>query len=115
MLVRIAHARNALGPEALLKLVEYEIEGQDNVTPEQMTERSSKLLEQFDGLDTGSVITTGDGFADGGLLRCAQGGRHAHDSCIMVDAAHDAQAYDVVQGMREMVSKVMPGHKGNGQ
>ena len=27
------------------------------MTPEQMTERSSKLLEQFDGLETGSVIT----------------------------------------------------------
>ena len=51
------------------------------MTPEQMTERSSKLLEQFDGLETGSVIShTGDGVADGGMLRRQeQGRRHAHD------------------------------------
>ena len=34
-------------------------------------------------------------------------------SCLMVDAEHDMpRQYDLVQGMREMVSKVMPRGRG---
>jgi hypothetical protein len=86
------------------------------MTPEQMTERSSKLLEQFHGLDTGEVITI---LATALQMAVCYGARNKEDamhmiSCIMVDAEHDMpRQYDLVQGMREMVSKVMPKHKGH--
>ena len=81
------------------------------MTPEQMTERSSKLLEQFDGLDTGNVISI---LATALQMAVCYGARNKEDamhmmSCLMVDAEHDMpRQYDLVQGMREMVSKVMP-------
>ena len=86
------------------------------MTPEQVVERSSKLLEQFNGCDTGDVI---------GILSVAlqmavcYGAKTKEDamhmiSCIMVDAEHDMpRQYDLVQGMREMVSGMMPRHKGH--
>ena len=51
------------------------------MTPEQMTERSSKLLEQFDGLDTGNVITILATALQMAVCYGAQeqGRRHAHD------------------------------------
>ena len=88
------------------------------MTPEQMTERSSKLLEQFDGLDTGSVITI---LATALQMAVCYGARNKEDamnmiSCIMVDAEHDMpRQYDMVQGMREMISKMTSKRKGNGQ
>lgn len=81
------------------------------MTPEQMTERSSKLLEQFDGLDTGSVISI---LATALQMAVCYGAKTKEDamhmiSCIMVDAEHDIpRQYDLVQGMREIVTKVMP-------
>ena len=76
------------------------------MTPEQAVERSSKLLEQFNGCDTGDVI---------GILSVAlqmaicYGAKDKEDamhmlSCLMVDAEHDMpRQYDLVQGMRELV------------
>lgn len=75
------------------------------MTPEQQVERSSKLLEQFDGCDTGDVI---------GILSVAlqmavcYGARSKEDamhmiSCLMVDAEHDMpRQYDLVDGMRKL-------------
>lgn len=88
------------------------------MTPEEMTNRSSKLLEQFDGLETGSVISI---LATALQMAVCYGAKTKEDamhmiSCLMVDAEHDMpRQYDLVQGMREMVSKVMPGRRGNGQ
>ena len=78
------------------------------VTPEEMTNRSSKLLEQFDGLETGSVISI---LATALQMAVCYGARNKEDamhmiSCIMVDAEHDMpRQYDLVQGMREMVAR----------
>jgi hypothetical protein len=86
------------------------------MTPEQMTERSSKLLEQFDGLETGNVITI---LATALQMAVCYGAKTKEDamhmiSCIMVDAEHDMpRQYDLVQGMRELVSSMTPKHKGH--
>ena len=88
------------------------------MTPEEMTNRSSKLLEQFDGLDTGSVITI---LATALQMAVCYGARNKEDamhmiSCLMADAEHELpRQYDLVQGMREMISKMTPRRKGNGQ
>jgi hypothetical protein len=86
------------------------------MTPEQTVERSSKLLEQFNGCDTGDVI---------GILSVAlqmavcYGAKNKEDamhmlSCLMADAEHDMpRQYDLVQGIRELAAKVMPRHKGH--
>jgi hypothetical protein len=75
------------------------------VTPEQQVERSSQLLEQFHGCDTGDVI---------GILSVAlqmavcYGAKNKEDamhmiSCLMADAEHDMpRQYDLVDGMRRM-------------
>ena len=87
------------------------------MTPEEMTNRSSKLLEQFDGLETGNVITI---LAVALQMAVCYGARTKEEachmiSCLMVDAEHDMpRQYDLVQGMREMVAKVMPRRRGNG-
>lgn len=76
------------------------------MTPEQQTERSSKLLEQFDGCETGDVITI---LATALQMAVCYGAKNKEDamhmiSCIMVDAEHDMpRQYDLVQGMRELV------------
>jgi hypothetical protein len=76
------------------------------MTPEQMIERSSKLLEQFHGLDTGEVITI---LATALQMAVCYGARTKEDachmiSCLMVDAEHDMpRQYDLVAGMRKMV------------
>lgn len=81
------------------------------MTPEQMTERSSKLLEQFDGLETGSVITI---LATALQMAICYGAKSKEDAmhmveCIMLDAERDTpKQYDVVQGMREMINKMTP-------
>jgi hypothetical protein len=86
------------------------------MTPEQMTERSSKLLEQFDGLDTGNVITI---LATALQMAVCYGAKTKQDamrmiSCIMLDAEHDMpRQYDLVAGMRELVSSVTQKHKGH--
>ena len=86
------------------------------MTPEQMTERSSKLLEQFDGCDTGDVISI---LATALQMAICYGAKNKEDAthmldCLMVDAAHDLpRQYDLVQGMREMISKMTPRHKGH--
>ena len=83
-----------------------------------MTNRSSKLLEQFDGLETGNVITI---LAVALQMAVCYGARTKEEachmiSCLMVDAEHDMpRQYDLVQGMREMAAKVMPRRRGNGQ
>ena len=88
------------------------------MTPEEMTNRSSKLLEQVDGLETGNVITI---LAVALQRAVCYGARTKEEachmiSCLMVDAEHDMpRQYDLVQGMREMVAKVMPRRRGNGQ
>ena len=86
------------------------------MTPEQQTDRSSKLLEQFDGCDTGDVITI---LATALQMAICYGARTKQDAthmldCLMVDAAHDLpRQYDLVQGMREMIDKMTPRHKGH--
>jgi hypothetical protein len=86
------------------------------MTPEQMTERSNKLLEQFHGLDTGDVITI---LATALQMAICYAARNKEDamhmiSCIMLDAEHDMpRQYDLVQGMREMMSKMASKHKGH--
>jgi hypothetical protein len=86
------------------------------VTPEQQTERSSKLLEQFDGCDTGDVIAI---IATALQMAVCYGARTKEDamhmlSCLMVDAEHDLpRQYDLVAGMREMMSRMTSKHKGH--
>jgi hypothetical protein len=76
------------------------------VTPEQQTERSSKLLEQFDGCETGDVISI---LATALQMAVCYGAKNKEDamhmiSCLMVDAEHDMpRQYDLVQGMGELV------------
>ena len=76
------------------------------MTPEEMTNRSSKLLEQFDGCDTGDVISI---LATALQMAICYGAQNKEDAthmldCLMVDAAHDLpRQYDLVQGMRALV------------
>ena len=76
------------------------------MTPEQMTERSSKMLEQFNGCDTGDVISI---LSTALQMAVCYGAKDKEDamhmlSCLMVDAEHDLpRQYDLVAGMREMV------------
>lgn len=79
------------------------------MTPEQQTERSSQLLGQFDGCETGEVISI---LAMALQMAICYGAKTKEDamdmlSCLMVDAEHDMpKQYDFVQDMREMVGKV---------
>ena len=85
------------------------------MTSEQMTERSSKLLEQFDGLETGSVITI---LATALQMAICYGERNKEDAChmldcLMVDAAHELpRQYEIVQGMRLLLKNTQY-HKGH--
>ena len=76
------------------------------MTPEEMTNRSSKLLEQFDGLETGAVISI---LSTALQMAVCYGARSKEEamhmvSCLMLDAEHDMpRQYDLVAGMRKMV------------
>ena len=86
------------------------------MTPEEQTTRSSKLLEQFDGCDTGDVISI---LATALQMAVCYGARTKEDamhmiSCLMIDAEHDMpRQYDLVQGMRELIKNAMPRHRGH--
>jgi energy-converting hydrogenase A subunit M len=75
------------------------------MTPEDMVDRSSKLLAQFDGLETGAVISI---LSTALQMAVCYGARSKEDathmiSCLMVDAEHDIpRQYDLVDGMRRM-------------
>jgi|SoimicMinimDraft_6_1059734.scaffolds.fasta_scaffold03876_2 hypothetical protein len=72
------------------------------MTPEQQTERSSQLLEQFNGFATEDVITI---LATALQMAICYGAKTKEDamhmiSCLMLDAEHDLpKQYDLVQGM----------------
>lgn len=86
------------------------------MTPEQHTDSSRKLLEQFDGCETVDVITI---LATALQMAICYGAKTKDDamhmiSCLMLDAERDMpRQYDLVQGLREIVSNVMPRHKGH--
>jgi hypothetical protein len=70
------------------------------MTPDERAERSSQLLGEFDGYDTGDVITI---LATALQMAICYGAKSKDDaldmlSCIMVDAENDMpRQYDLVQ------------------
>lgn len=75
------------------------------MTPDQLAGRSSKLLEQFHGLDTGDVITILATALQMAVCYAAHSKEDAMNmiSCLMVDAEHDTpRQYDLVQAMRSL-------------
>lgn len=76
------------------------------MTPEQQAARIGNLLDQFNGLDTGEVITV---LATALQMAICYGARTKEDamhmiSCIMGDAEEDMpEQYDMVQAMREIM------------
>lgn len=82
------------------------------MTPEEQTGRSSKLLEQFDGLATQDVITI---LATALQMAICYGARTKEEachmiSCLMIDAEHEMpRQYDLVAGMRELAKGIGKG------
>jgi hypothetical protein len=74
------------------------------MTPDEQAERSSQLLGQFDGCETGDVIAI---LATALQMAICYGAKSKEDamdmlSCIAMDAEHDIpKQYDVIQGMRK--------------
>lgn len=86
------------------------------MTPDEQVGRSSKLLEQFDGLATQDVITI---LATALQMAICYGAKTKEDAvhmldCLMLDAERDMpRQYDIVAGMREITSKIVPKGKAN--
>jgi hypothetical protein len=73
------------------------------MTPQQSTDYSIKMLEQFKGMDTGDVITVLATALQMAICYGAQNKQDAVDmlSCLMVDAENNLpRQYDIVQSSR---------------
>ena len=82
----------------------------------EQTARSSKLLEQFDGCDTGDVISILATALQMAICYGAEPSRTLRTCSIVLWSMPRMtclRQYDLVQGMREMIDKMTPRHKGH--